>query len=526
VTVRQTAREQLGLRKLRPGQAQAAEAAASGRDVLAVMPTGYGKSAIYQVAALERDGPTIVVSPLVALQRDQVDGLEDHGAVAFNSALGQGRREQALEELASDDLEFLFCAPEQFGSEGVLERLAAAKPSLLVVDEAHCISEWGHDFRPDYLRLGAVREALGSPPVLALTATAAPPVREEIVKRLGMVDPFVVVQGFDRSNIHLDVRRVASDHDKRAALHEAIEGFAGAGIVYVATRKAAEELAEAIDGACAYHAGLKKSERDDVQTRFMAGDLRIVVATIAFGMGIDKPDVRFVIHFDVSDSIDSYLQEIGRAGRDGEDAHALLLWRAEDLGLRRFFAGSGSISADEVAAVAEAVGRCGEAPADPIALAEELDMPKTRLMTAVHRLEELGVVEVTATGELLGGGPADDVAEEAAEAQERRRDMDRSRVEMMRGYAETTGCRREFLLNYFGEGYDPPCNNCDTCEAGSVGDEPVPAGPFPLGARVRHASFGEGAVQRVEDDKLVVLFDEGGYKAITLELAEDVLEAA
>jgi ATP-dependent DNA helicase RecQ len=513
------AKKHLQLERLRPGQEEAAQAAAKGRDVLAVMPTGYGKSAIYQLAALDRPGATLVVSPLVALQRDQVQDLEGFGAVAFNSALSDARREDALDRLEEDDLEFLFLAPEQFGSEGVLDRLAEIGPSLLVVDEAHCISEWGHDFRPDYLRLGAVREALGGPPVLALTATAAPPVREEIVKRLGMRDPLVIVKGFDRPNIRLEVRRVQGEADKL----EAIRGFEGDGIVYTATRRNAEELAAQIDGARAYHAGLRKSERDEVQEAFVNGDLRVVVATIAFGMGIDKPDVRWVAHADPPDSIDSYQQEIGRAGRDGDPADALLCWRAEELGVRKFFAGSGAVTADEVAEVAEAVGRCRE-PADPAELAEELDMPKTKLMTAVHRLEELGVVEVTATGELLGGGNADDVAEEAAQAQERRRDMDRSRVEMVRAYAETDGCRREFLLNYFGEPYDAPCENCDTCEAGGVDDAPVDAGPFGFGARVEHASFGAGAVQRVEDDKLVVLFDEGGYKAIALELADEVLD--
>jgi ATP-dependent DNA helicase RecQ len=522
-SVRKTAREELGLRKLRPGQEAAARAAAEGRDVLAVMPTGYGKSAIYQVAALERPGGTIVVSPLVALQRDQVDGLEDHGAVALNSALSDGRREEAIEAFAAGELEFLFLAPEQFGSEGVLERLAAAEVSLFVVDEAHCISEWGHDFRPDYLRLGAVREALGSPPVLALTATAAPPVRDEIAARLRMDDPHVVVQGFDRPEIRLAVQGCPSEHAKHDAVREAAERLPGDGIVYCATRRTAEELAEALPGACAYHAGLAKGERDRVQEAFMTGDLRIVVATIAFGMGVDKPDVRWVVHFDVSDSCDSYLQEIGRAGRDGEPAEALLLWRAEDLGLRRFFAASGQVDADQVTAVAEAIGR-RRGEADPNELREELDLSKTKLMAAVHRLEELGVVEVTAGGGIVGGGRVDEVAEEAVAAQERRRDTDRTRVEMMRGYAETQGCRREYLLNYFGEPYDPPCGNCDNCEAGGVGDEPVDAGPFALGARVRHERFGDGAVQRVEEGKLVVLFDEGGYRGIALELAGDVLD--
>jgi ATP-dependent DNA helicase RecQ len=236
----QTARDKLDLPQLRPGQLEVAEAVAQGRDALAIMATGYGKSAIYQLAGLHLDGPTLVISPLIALQRDQVEHLQDEdtgGAAAVSSAVPKREREQALDNAAADKLEFLFMAPEQLANPEVLADVNAARPSLMVVDEAHCISEWGHDFRPDYLRLGAAIELLGRPHVLALTATAAPPVRAEIVDRLGLRDPEVVVRGFDRPNLELAVERFHDERRKDEALLDAVAAADKPGIVYAATRK-------------------------------------------------------------------------------------------------------------------------------------------------------------------------------------------------------------------------------------------------------------------------------------------------
>ncbi|MDQ3898136.1 MAG: RecQ family ATP-dependent DNA helicase, partial [Actinomycetota bacterium] len=249
--MRRLARRTFGFEHLRPGQEEAIRAAAAGRDTLAVLPTGAGKSAIYQLAALIIPGPTVVVSPLIALQRDQVQALLASGvdAAEANSHVRAAERREAFESFGAGDLEFLFLAPEQLANPDVLAETAAAKPSLLVVDEAHCISSWGHDFRPDYLRLGAVAEALGRPPILALTATAAPPVRAEIVERLGLRDPLIVVRGFDRPNISLAVLRFTDADAKRAALLERVVEAAanpGVGIVYVATRRIAEEVAAAL----------------------------------------------------------------------------------------------------------------------------------------------------------------------------------------------------------------------------------------------------------------------------------------
>src|SRR3954468_20370103 len=344
--IERAAAEVFGFEELRPGQAETVEHVLEGRDVLAVMSTGYGKSAIYQIAALLIPGPTVVVSPLIALQSDQVEDLEREkagGAAAVSSFVPEGARREALEELAAGELEFLFLSPEQLASEEVLADVAAAHPSLFVVDEAHLISEWGHDFRPDYLKLGAVAEALGRPPILALTATPPPPVRDEIVERLGMRSAEVIVRGFDRPNIHFGVERFHDARHKRRALLERVADAPKPGLVYAATRRLAEEVAEELVAggvsATVYHGGMGRRARTEAQEAFMDDRVDVVVATTAFGMGVDKPNVRFVFHSEPAESVDAYYQEIGRAGRDGSAAEAVLFFRSEDLGLRRFFAG-------------------------------------------------------------------------------------------------------------------------------------------------------------------------------------------
>jgi ATP-dependent DNA helicase RecQ len=512
------ARERLGFAALRPGQAEGVESVVSGRDTLCVMSTGSGKSAIYQLAGMIIDGPTIVVSPLIALQRDQVDAAEGE-AELINSTLTEREREEAFEEAEEGEIEFVLLAPEQLANEEVVERLRDAKPSLFVVDEAHCVSEWGHDFRPDYLRLPAAIEAVGRPIVLALTATAAPPVREEIVSVLGLRDPEVIVKGFDRPNIHLGVRTFQDAERKRRALLDAVAEAQPPGIVYVATKRAAEEVAEALAErgvrAEAYHGGLGAKRRDDVQERFMADEgVDVVVATIAFGMGVDKPNVRFVFHHDVSESVDAYYQEMGRAGRDGEPAQACLFWRAEDLGLRRFFAGGlvERAAMERVARLLVAANR----PVDPAAMLDDAGLSKTKLTTAIHRLEDAGFVEERDDGSVRATAGADDLedaVERAAEAEERRHAFDRSRVDMIRAYAERRHCRRAFILGYFGEDYEPPCGNCDVCDAGlEQGGEDE--GPFAVGDRVEHGEWGEGTVAQVAGGQITVVFDEVGYKTL------------
>jgi ATP-dependent DNA helicase RecQ len=534
--IREFAREVLGFAEFRPGQEAAMQAVVAGRDTLAVLPSGAGKTAVYQVAGPLLDGPVVVVSPLIALQRDQVERLaeiEDRAgrAAQLNSSMSAGDQREVLESLQDGTVRFVFLAPEQLTKPEVVDAVRDADPALFVVDEAHCVSAWGHDFRPDYLRLGGVIEQLGHPTVLALTATAAPPVRAEIVERLEMREPAVVVAGFDRPEIRLEVDHYADAYGKQQGVLDRvlaeIGGGRGPGIVYSATRKGSEEIAEQLTDrglrVRAYHAGLRKAEREDTQRAWMEDELDVVVATTAFGMGIDKPDTRFVVHAEPADSLDSYYQEIGRAGRDGEPALAVLIYRQEDLGLRRFFA-AGSPAEEElqqVAGLVTAAAAAGiEDGVDVKDLREETGRGATPLARDLNLLEQVSAVVLDEDGAAYpaDGAPAPGEAAAAArELAEHHERVDQSRVEMMRGYAETSECRRQFLLGYFGEQLDEPCGNCDTCSAGTAQEHPGPDDhdtPFPVETPVEHSEWGPGVVMRVEDDRVVVLFDEVGYKTL------------
>ena len=541
--IRQTVRDVLGFDGFRPGQEAAMRAALAGRDTLAVLPSGAGKSAVYQVAALLLDGPVVIVSPLIALQRDQVDRLTELAGHPGGEALGRAEllnssrpaaeQQAVLDGVREGSVHVVLLAPEQFARPEVVEAVAAARPALFVVDEAHCVSAWGHDFRPDYLRLGGVVQQLGSPPVLALTATAAPPVRAEVVQRLGMRDPEVVVAGFDRPEIRLEVVHHPDGATKRRAVLDRVceQARRGTGIVYSATRKGTVDLAEGLTErgltARAYHAGLRRAEREETQRAFMAGELDVVVATTAFGMGIDSPDVRFVLHAEPADSIDSYYQEIGRAGRDGEPAVAVLVHRSEDLGLRRFFA-AGAPSEQELQQVDGLVVAGAAAGVDGVGVADlrqETGRAASPLVRDLNLLEQAGAVQVADDGTVTPAPDAPPPAEAAAAARElaeQHQRMDESRVEMMRGYAETTGCRRQFLLGYFGEELDSPCGNCDTCSAGTAAaSSSNEATEFPPESQVEHAEWGPGVVMRHEQDRIVVLFESVGYKTLALRTVLD-----
>ncbi|MFF2203475.1 RecQ family ATP-dependent DNA helicase [Streptomyces sp. NPDC058145] len=535
--LRETAAEVFGWNELRPEQLTAMRWVLEGRDALVVMPTGSGKSAVYQVPALLLPRPVVVVSPLLALQRDQIAGLpggdSGPGAVAVNSDLSATEADAAWEAVRDGAVRYVYLSPEQLANDQVVRRLAEVRPSLFVVDEAQCVSSWGHDFRPDYLRLGQAARRLGRPPVLALTATAAPPVRQDIVERLDMDRPRQLVTGFDRPNIRLEVRRHLDDAERRRVVVEEAAAAPKPGIVYAATRKDSEsyaaELASLGFAAEAYHAGLRAAERRRVHEAFLAGDTDVVVATSAFGMGIDKENVRFVLHASLPGSLDAYYQEIGRCGRDGQPALAVLHYRAEDTGMQAYFS-SRTVRAESVGAVVRAVHDSTGDPPDLEELRRDVGMSRTRVTTAVNLLEEAGAVVTDVSGAIrpASGMQPSSAVRRAADSAEAHKRMDRSRVDMARGYAETTGCRRRFLLGYFGEQSETACGNCDVCdEQGAGGDDgarderPSHAGSYPAGAPVRHAEWGRGTVLSEDGDRITVLFDEVGYRTLSLDALAD-----
>lgn len=531
--IARVARDAFGIEELRPQQLDAIEAAIAGRDVLVVWATGAGKSAVYQVTAAMRPGLTAIVSPLIALQEDQLARIDEAPdapeGVVLNSSRGAREQREGWDAIRSGEASYVLLAPEQLAKDDVVEQLVEVGVSLLVIDEAHCIAAWGHDFRPDYLLLGEVAERLGRPPIMALTATATSPVRTEIIDRLGMSDPAILVGDVDRPNIELGVRRHTGEAEKRDAVIAQVAELPHPGLLYTATRRATEQYAEALADrglrAVAYHAGLPSKDRTRVHEAFHDGDVDVVVATSAFGMGIDKADVRFVVHADVPDSIDAYYQELGRAGRDGEPATATLHYRPEDLSLRRFFAASAP-KRGELKRLVSAVTGGTRRRAD---LAEAADLSPRRVTALLTVLVDAGAIRTGRTGVALRRGMTVERAVDAAlERTEERERIDHSRIEMLRNYAETRRCRRATLLGYFGQDYVEPCGNCDTCaaRAGDAGDADesdaaAADSPFTVDEVVRHQEWGEGTVMAVEPDRITVFFESQGYKVLSTDLVAE-----
>ena len=522
-----TVRQLLGDVELRPGQAEALDAVLE-RDTLAVLATGTGKSLIYRVAGQLMPGATVVVSPTVALQQDQLVALSSAGppAAVLNSLLSRKHQRAVLDRMAAGELEFLLLSPEQLAREEVLQALTATKVSLFVVDEAHCVSSWGHDFRPDYLALPAAIAVLGRPRVLALTATASPRVRREIVDALKMADPAVIVGEFDRPNIWLGSQLAtdvaAADAAALDILGSEISDGPGTAIVYVASRRGSEELAEAVAGlglsAAHYHGSMARKLRDATHAAFLDGSVSVVVATSAFGLGIDKPDVRLILHADPPEDLDAYYQQVGRAGRDGEPARAILLNRPNGYGLARYFSAGQGPSANDLAAV---LGALDSRPAKPATVAGEAGMPVARARRAANALLAVGAIAEHRGGlrRLCEAGAVDDAVEAALRSAQQRRVQAETAVELVRRYADTDDCRRRLLLQLLGEDQQEPCHNCDNCDAGT--STTVQAQPFALSQRVEHAEWGTGVVQQYEPGRVVVLFDEVGFRTLALDVVAE-----
>ncbi|MEX0912515.1 MAG: ATP-dependent DNA helicase RecQ [Gemmatimonadota bacterium] len=562
---REALKRHWGFEKFRSGQEDVVRSVLSGTDTVIVMPTGGGKSICYQVPAVLLEGTTIVVSPLISLMKDQVDRLQQQGvpALLVNSSLGSSELADSLASVDAGEVKLLYVAPERFDNAAFLERAARWNVSLLAVDEAHCVSQWGHDFRPAYLRIGGVRPLLGNPPIAALTATATPEVRRDIEKQLALRSPISFVTGFDRRNLTWRVGRVKNDSEKDRLLLRLLRAEEGASIVYAATRKNVDALTGLLQGvglpAVGYHAGLPDAERKSLQDAFMGSAARVVVATNAFGMGIDKPDVRLVVHYDMPGSLEAYYQEGGRAGRDGHTAECVLLHAYKDRFTHEFFIeqthpprkvieealkelrsradGSGVVTSspaevgraitagkgdrqvysalrilEERGFIAGSRSSVGDTigimrlVASPRRIREELSSPgDSEALRFLRRLWKLAGGEVIHRGVSLpprevhraggGYGRARELlstlqangfiewSERVAEgmvvldrqtplsrlpidwrALERRKRNDLQKLQQMQGYVYTEGCRRAFVLRYFGEqGVSGQCGACDTC---------------------------------------------------------------
>ncbi len=466
-------RDVYGYSEFRPGQADVIAAVLARRDTLAVMPTGGGKSVCYQVPALlDARGLTLVVSPLLALMKDQVDALRAMGvpAAAINSTVPVDEQRQVLGEAADGRLRLLYVAPERFGAGGFMAALRSLPVSLLAIDEAHCISQWGHDFRPSYRDLGDVRSRIGNPPIVALTATADPRVRDDIVQRLGLRNPTVHVAGFDRPNLKFEVAKVANLKEKFEGIAEQLRALKDeSAIVYCGTRKRVEEITDSLQRAgvkCArYHAGMADDDRKRIQNAFARDSLRVIVATNAFGMGIDKPDVRAVIHHDMPDSLESYYQEAGRAGRDGGPATCTLYYSTRDRSLREFFI---EMAHPEASRVVEVYRKLVSYNGNRVHIRELMDEDdELGINAAVQSLVDSGLAD--RRGYSVVALRLDGEADIDTAGLEAHRQHSFHKLDAMENYARSRTCLRARILEYFGDsGHEPACGNCGPCLGGQA----------------------------------------------------------
>ncbi len=468
-------RRQFGLRHFRPGQEEIIRAVLDGKDTLAVLPTGGGKSLTYQLPALLMEGTTVVVSPLIALIRDQFEKLRATGVetVRVDSSLTGTQKEEALDLIEAGEQKVVLITPEGATGPVFKKRVANREISLLVVDEAHCVSEWGHDFRPAYLALGALAEEFGRPSVLALTATAPPQVREEIIKRLGLVDPTVVVRPVARPNLRFEVNDCENEDEKRRELIQYLRRLRRPGIVYCSTVKDVEELGAlcklARIPAEIYHGRLTKAERDHAHKRFMSSGKRIVmIATSAFGLGVDKSDIRYVIHYQVPGSLEAYVQEAGRAGRDGLAARCILLWDPKDISVQRHFLSEGPATRSQIKKVVQGLSAWstdGRA-VDPATLAMATEVGVTRTKAILEGLREADLIaETDGEFELQQEIEISEVVQLLSKGNEERKTTDRRRLDSIINYANNDSeCRVIHIRRYFEDGEPRACGVCDVCE--------------------------------------------------------------
>jgi ATP-dependent DNA helicase RecQ len=528
-----TLRDTFGIEHLRDGQADVITRVLERRDTLAIMPTGAGKSLCYQLPALHLPGLTIVVSPLIALMKDQADKLAEAGvrAVQLNSTLLAQDERDAADAIVGGDAQIVFTTPERLADAGFVALVKQRPIALFVVDEAHCISQWGHDFRPAFLEIAGALRALGDPPLLALTATATPAVVEDIGRQLGRPKLDVVNTGIYRPNLHFAVQHVTRDDEKLARLATLLREQDGAGIVYVATVRSAHEVHEALKlaghSAALYHGRLRAQDREASQDAFMSGKARVMVATNAFGLGIDRSDLRFVVHYQMPATLEAYYQEAGRAGRDGGDASCVLLYDLRDRRVQQFFLIRRYPGADDLAAVHDALVTL-HADQQPVPLATLLKAADgtadNKARVALKLLKDAGIVTQRASMRYqLARRAVDRRALDAlAQDYQRKSNDDQAKLERMVFYAQSAFCRWRVLLEYFGESMpDERCGVCDNCRRPPAA-QALPARAVPLrqrrakprpsfgpGDTVHVRKFGEGRVVTTADDQVEVVFPNG-----------------